>query len=544
MKEETMMYTVKIKKTWLTAVLLFLLTSPLAWNAEAAVTPQGTITVAVTTLAEEGFLPDRNSTSSGPLWECVYSHLIYTPHLPNGKFMPGVAEKWEYSKDYRTLTFKLRKGIQFQDGWGELTADDVKWTIQFITRPASTSIVSSEMKSNITSIETPDRYTVVLKLKDADPGLWLRFSSSDMAVPILCKKYVETVGEEKANRNPVGSGPYRLVEQRIGDYAKFEALNNHWLVVPEFKYLVLKVVPEVSTRIAMLKTGEVDVALELGVDQLQEVEKAKLKAIVSKNANMNFIPFGGMLTKKDKRYVEGYHQQDPWKDIRVREAMNIAIDRTSLAKNVFQGLATPSAIWVALPGWDKLKPIPYDPKRAKQLLAEAGYANGFSFKIAVNMKDPVNPLIAEAVASYWAAIGLKAEINPIEYATWRTTNKSGKTAGWVWTHMMSNFADFSSVLTGYELENSSTPFWQSEETTMVIEKILKETDPKKRDMAYQELSRLYRSIYSHIPIAYSSKLHAAGKTVGEWFPGCYLHPKNIIFARHAKPLNTYRLFTP
>ena len=512
--------------------------------AKSEAKPEGTLTAALPTLAEEGFLPDRCSATSAPLWEPVYDFLIYSDSKTQ-KPIPGIAERWEYSKDYKTLTFHLRKGVQFHDGWGEVTAEDVKFSIELNTRPTSKNIVGSEIKKIIKTIETPDRYTVVLRLNEPDPVLWLSFCTADnISIPVLCKKYIESVGEDKANEKPVGSGPYKLVEQKAGDYVKFEALDKHWLLVPEFKYLVLRIVPEDSTRIAMLKTGQIDIAHNITMDAVPEIEKAGNRVVVARNAEIVFLPFGGMLLPEDKRYVEGYSRKDPWKDIRVREAMNIAIDRKSIVKTVYGDTATVAPIWIPLSGWQKLPPIPYDPNRAKKLLVEAGFPKGFSFKIVTHNKRPELSLLAEAVAGYWKAIGLNAEIVPGDYTKWRDTNKTGKTAGYLWTHVLGDFPDWSQRLSGYDSPDASTPLWSSEETTAGIKKVQAQLDPAKREAALKELANTYRTLYAHVPLAYVPMLHGVGKRVGEWNPGHTLHPKNFIFARHAKPLNTFRLFTP
>jgi len=532
----------KTTRVLLIGIVLFLML-PFPAQAATAAKPEGTLTVALPTLAEEGFLPDRSSQAAGPLWECVYDFLIYD-NSKTAKPMPGLAEKWEYSKDFKTLTFHLRKGVQFHDGWGELTAEDVKWNIEFNARPASTNIITAWLNRSIKSMDVVDRYTLVLNLKKPDPMLWFCFTTGENVTPILSKKYVETVGEEKANQQPIGSGPYRLLEAKQGEYAKFEAYDKHWLVVPEFKYVILRVVPEETTRVAMLKTGEVDIATELDIDKLPELEQAKLGTVILKNSITIFLPFGGMLIPDDKRYVEGYHRMDPWKDIRVREAMNIAIDRKALVKTFFRGTATASPIMPSLPGWDKLKPIPYDPKRAKQLLSAAGYANGFSFKLMATAKQPMYRMLAEAVASYWEAIGLKTEIIAGDYATWRVTNKSGKTAGYVWINNIRNTTDWSGKLAGYELPNCSTPFWESEETKVAITKAEDELNLKKREGYWRELGQVYRSLYAHVPLVYAPRLHGVNKKVGEWPPSRHTYFKNIVFVKHAKPLNTYRLLTP
>jgi peptide/nickel transport system substrate-binding protein len=197
-----------------------------------------------------------------------------------------------------------------------------------------------------------------------------------------------------------------------------------------------------------------------------------------------------------------------------------------------------------LPGWEKLPTIPYDPKRAKKLLSEAGFPNGFSVKILTHAKEPSLPVLAEAVVSYWQAIGIKADIVPGDYATWRDTNKTGKTAGWLWTHTLGDFPDWSERLVSYEMPGASTPLFESEETKAGIMKIVAEVNQKKRLVYYNELAKTYRSLYSHIPLVYADRIHGTTKKVGEWSPARILYPKNFVFTRHAKPLNTYRLFTP
>jgi peptide/nickel transport system substrate-binding protein len=280
------------------------------------------------------------------------------------------------------------------------------------------------------------------------------------------------------------------------------------------------------------------------MNKIAELNQAGIRTILSKDSNTTFIPFGGMLTPADKRYIEGYHRKDPWKDVRVREAMNLAVDRQSLAKHIYMGAATPSAIYASLPGWDKLDPIPYDPKRAKQLLTDAGFPNGFGFKFMTHVKDPSLQLVAQTVSSYWEAIGLKPEIIRGDYASWRDTNKAGKTAGAVWTNVMMNYFDWSARLPGHDLPNSSTPFWQGEETTRAIDKVLPETDPKKREAYWKEVAQLYRSLYINVPIAFTPRVHGVSKKIGEWAPARVRYPRNLIFARQAKPLNAWRLFTP
>jgi ABC-type transport system substrate-binding protein len=177
------------------------------------------------------------------------------------------------------------------------------------------------------------------------------------------QKYVETVGQEKAAKNPIGSGCYRVVEHKGGESLKFEAVEKHWRLVPEYKYVIYQLAPEESTRVAMLKTKELDVVLIDTPRVLNDLDREPgFKTALQPGGYKPTFWFGGMLLPEDKKFVKGYHRQDPWVDVRVREAMNIAIDRKAIVDSIYFGKAKASAIWTSQPGSDELKPYPYDPR--------------------------------------------------------------------------------------------------------------------------------------------------------------------------------------
>ncbi len=348
-------------------------------SALSAPKPEGTLEIALPTAAEEGFLPWIGSGTQGIQWEIVYDYLIYTSPATGGS-KPGLAKRWNYSKDYRTMTIWLQEGIPWQEGWGEVTANDVKYTLERCMEKTSSHTYAQEFRNLTKNIEVVGPYTLIFYLQKPSNTFWLMLTTANNGPPIVCKKYVETVGDNKAKENPIGSGSYRFVERRWGDYLKFEAVEKHWRLVPEFKYVILRVVPEASTRVAMLKTRMVDIC-DITPDKIAELQKASLGTYTLSSGYTVYLNFGGMLTPEDKRYRDGYHRMDPWADVRVREAMNIAIDRKAIAKAVYHGFAKPLAVWMKSPGWDGVQEIPFDPGKAKRLLAAAGYPDGFSFKI-------------------------------------------------------------------------------------------------------------------------------------------------------------------
>lgn len=402
--------------------------------AKSLVKPEGTLTIALEGLREESFLPDIGSPDQVNFWEIVYDYLFFTD-MKTRESIPGLALKYEYSKDYKNVTVWLRKGVKWHEGWGEVTAEDVKYSFDRCMKKGSANEAAADLRDSIDQIEVTDPYTLVFRLKNPDVVFWRMLTYSvNPTTPIICKKYVETAGDDKAKRTPIGSGPYRLVEHTLGDSMKFEALSDHWRIVPEFKYLVLRAVVEESTRVAMLKTGDVDIT-PISTNSMDDLRKNGINVHVSSAGYIPYITFGGMLVPEDSRYVKGVHRTAPWADVRVREAMNIALDRDAIAKGIYVGAAKPAVIAPTVPGWNDLKPYSYDPQRAKKLLADAGFPNGFSFKLYTSPQSPGQeiPKLAEIAVNYWEKIGLKPSIVLGRYEDYRKMAQTGKDAQILWT---------------------------------------------------------------------------------------------------------------
>jgi ABC-type transport system substrate-binding protein len=273
--------------------------------------------------------------------------------------------------------------VQFHDGWGELTSEDVKFTLEMAMsdRPgAAGSTIGKSIAPLIDRVETVGPYEVVVHFKDAPWGEFAPhwFSSAKGAeLPITCKKHVEEVGWEEALVNPIFSGPYKYVDHVDGEYLRLAALESHWRVVPEYKYLVFKEVPEEMTRIAMFRRGDVDIAVVTAetAKRLAAEESAGIMT-VSGAQHLSLALWGQWLPT-----VETYDPDLEWLDRRVRQAMNLAINREDIAEHIFSGYARPAGISQPLPWADEFEPYPYDPDRARELLEEAGYADGFDVEL-------------------------------------------------------------------------------------------------------------------------------------------------------------------
>ncbi|MFC1933661.1 ABC transporter substrate-binding protein, partial [Chloroflexota bacterium] len=316
--------------------------------------------------------------------------------------------------------------------------------------------------------------------------------------------------------------------------------------VPEFKYLTLRVVPEESTRVALLKTGEID-ATTITPLSMPEIPKEGFTISPWGGGANGFIAFGGIAQPEDERYVEGYHNQDPWTDVRVREAMNIAIDREAINKALHLGTGIPITIAQVNPGWDKLEPIPYDPERAKQLLAEAGYPDGFSFNLMNSPFHPGVPMLpksAEAVAGYWEEIGLTVNIIPMDWMAYNEKFKQIETAGDCYASRLLYLAN-TAVYDQYYRVNGRYNIFQAPELDILFDKLLAEPDLEKRNPIWGEINRYLRGNYVAVGLFIEPTIFASNsQKVGEWPENWTGYYHNFEYIRHAKPLNTWRLFTP
>ncbi len=339
---------------------------------------------------------------------------------------PCLAERWALSSDGLTWDIYIRKGIQFHEGWGEFTAEDAKFTYEQVGAPGSR--VSSAWVFRVGDKGMVESYTVV------DP-YHLRIKTKKMivdldhhlcSVPMVSKKYFTEVGRDKAMLKPIGTGPWRFVEQKKAEYIKLEAVDNHWRKTPDFKYLIIKAVPELSARVAMLEAGQADLG-EIPAEKINEVEEAGLWIKRIPAQTFVCVCLGGTVLSTREHFDPtlpwAYHTDEPWdsawnqKAYKVRLALAMAIDKKAIMEKIFHGAAQDGPIhswplgteWCN-PGW---KNYPDDPEKAKQLLAEAGYPNGFkkpiTFQLVPYDACPLLIKIDQVICDYWEAIGLKVE---------------------------------------------------------------------------------------------------------------------------------------
>jgi len=253
---------------------------------------------------------------------------------------------------------------------------------------------------------------------------------------IQSKKHIETAGDDGAERHPIGTGPWKFVEHLRGDRIVYEAVDNHWRATPNFKRLVFLKVPEPATRMAMLRAGSVDV-IEIGGEYVDELKKVRMRTLTMPNVSSIWVILGGQWPTKPT-----YDPKVPWaladaeRARKVRLALGLAIDKKAIIQQVLGGLGTQVGTVNYYPGdaWTSealLKPIPYDPARAKALLAEAGYPAGFELTMNLTAWPGRGylPDVGEAIATYWEKVGIKVKRRPVDRAVFAADFRKRSYAG-------------------------------------------------------------------------------------------------------------------
>ena len=402
------------------AIATSIVTAPREVRAQA---PSGTLTVAVATFGNERWLPHLYVGAEDVVLKPMYENLL-TRDPKTGDLAPMLAERWKVADGGRTWTFYLRKGVQFHDGRGEMTAEDVRFTFATLAKDGSANSLAPEFRL-IKSMEVENPYTLTVRFEKPFVAFGNKVNQGLFASVafIQSKRHMESAKDDGAERHPVATGPWKFVEHVRGDRIVYEAVENHWRATPHFKRLVFLKVPEPSTRMAMLRAGSVDV-IEIGGEYADELKKVGVRTLLMPNVSWVYIILGGQWpTKATYDPKVPWAQPDAERARKVRVALNLAVDKQAIMQRVLGGLGTALGSWLMYPAdpWasDALKkPYPYDPAKAKALLAEAGYPGGFD--VTMNLTPWPGrgflPDVGEAVATYWEKVGIRVKRRPVDRA--------------------------------------------------------------------------------------------------------------------------------
>jgi peptide/nickel transport system substrate-binding protein len=366
-----------------------------------AASPQGQLTWGIhTTLAPAWLDPAETPGFITPFMELYALHDAVVKPMPGQPMAPCLAESWSVSEDGLTYDFILRNGTKFHNG-DPVTAEDVKFSFE---RYHGSS--KDLLKDKVASVETPDPQHVRFKLKATWPDFMTFYATATGASWVVPKKYVEKVGDDGFKKAPIGAGPYRFVSSTPGVDVVFEAFDQYWRKSPSVKRLVFKMIPDDSTRLAALKAGEVDIVYSIRgelAEELQRTPGLTLKPVVLQAPFYVYFP-------------DQWDTKSPWHDERVRRAASEAIDRKAINDAITLGYSkiTGSTIPSTFDFyWQPPAPV-FEPIKAKQLLAEAGFPNGFD--AGEFYCDASYSTVAEAILDNFVAVGIRCKLRPLERA--------------------------------------------------------------------------------------------------------------------------------
>jgi peptide/nickel transport system substrate-binding protein len=363
--------------------------------------PQGTLTVALTTFPNSldvATTAERNAENAA--WQ-LYDSLIWIDD--EGNKVPALAESWEVSDDGTEYTFHLRQDVTFHNG-EPFTADAVVFSWERGSQPG---MEWADRWGRAESVEKVDDYTVKITTAEPDPLFLAILAEHWGMVP---PQYIAEVGDEGFNEHPVGTGPFMFVEWVKGDRIEYQANPNYWDTGrPKVETLIFRSIPESSTRAAAIQTGEVDVVTRLSSEEAKTLLGLPNVRVLRYPVDRAFyITFNNLTT--------GVGQ--PTEDVQVRQAMNHAVDRQAIIDQLFDGygrLSTGLITPVDLGHDGTLEPYAYDPDRARELLAEAGFADGFDIDFACPAGAYTNfEEVCEAIVGYLAEVGINANLEIME----------------------------------------------------------------------------------------------------------------------------------
>jgi len=430
-------------------------------------------------------------------------------HDNAGNLAPELAISHEVNADGSAYTFKLRPGVKFHNGEA-FTAEDVRYSWQRANDPETRNPRAAILTRNIVDVEVVDDMTVRLKLKAPDASL---LENLGEYFYIVDKTTLEKVGGEAFGRQPIGTGPYRFVSRSIKENMVLEAYPQHWGKVPKIDRLVMRVVSDPQTRIAMIRAGEVDAIVAVPPQVAKQLESdPNLNLVVAESFQNIFILLN----------TRAAHGQ--FADPRVRRALNHAIDRKTLISKVMFGFARVSAAPcnIKITGCDIGKdPYPYDPKKARAMLEEAkfDFSRTYTFWGQTPGRAAQSKEVAEAVAFYLNQVGVKTKMEFLEYGAWlaRITAKEYDKYDLHWQ----NWTDYNNDPMGRlprAMRTGGSLSWHSDPALdKLIDSANAIVDPKVR---LAHLQKTFTHIYDNPPYIFlwtTNEIYATRKNL-RWVP--------------------------
>jgi peptide/nickel transport system substrate-binding protein len=414
-----------------------------------------------------------------------------------------LAERWT-TINPTTWRFFLRKGVKFHNGEA-FDAEDVKYSFEVYADPKSRR---AHMLSAVERVEVRDSHTVdVITAKPFGALL------TNMArLFVLPKDTREKLGADGFGQQPIGTGPYRFVQWQRDHQLVLEANSGYWRAAPSPNRLVFRVIKDPATRAAELRAGGVDIITNPPIGQLEVLDRGETQVVAAKAGRVIMYPFN--------------LKQPPFDNLKVRQAVNLAVDREVIVRSVLggRGMVLGGPFTLGWLGYDpEVKPYPYDPARARLLLAEAGYPQGFETSWSISsgalLKDAE---IAEAAAAQLRQVGVRVALAPTQRAVQAQQFEAG------------NYQGMTSSAWGSQFEPDLMLSWLVRPHSMLpriqeqIEAGRREVDPEKRRKIYQALYRVFQEEAPWLFIHAQDELWAKRRDV-VWTPYYMSGSKVIVY---------------
>jgi peptide/nickel transport system substrate-binding protein len=476
-----------------------LLTLGVAQAAVAQTPPGEAIAAWHVTIAPSWFDPSTAPPQVTPFGLLYAMHDALLRPLPGQKMGNSLAESWKESPDGLTYEFKLRRGLKFHNG-DPLTAEDVKFSFERYKGAGAKAF-----QERVREVEIVDPLTVRFHLKEPWPDFLTFYGTSATAAGIVVpKKYLTQVGDDGFKKHPIGVGPYKFVSHKPGVEVVLEAYPGYWRHAPHVKRLTMKSVPEGTTRVAMLKNGEADIGFALDGEDAANVKRdARLQLVASRHASIFWIEF-----------ADQWDPKSPWADKRMRQAVNYALDRKALNESACLGYCPPAGVIVprVMDFALQVEPPAYDPQKAKQLLAEAGYPNGLDAGEFV----PIPPFfpVSEGAVNYLGAVGVRVKMRTVEraafYAAWREKKLRG-----LFLTAVGNSGNAASRVAEFMYSKGAYAYGGYPDIDDLFHQQARERDPRKREAVLFKIQQLTIDRAMFAPIMDLRALMGVGPRVAD-----------------------------
>ena len=402
---------------------------------------------------------------------------------------PYLATHWEISPDQLTYTFHLLPNLVFSDG-SPVTKEDWEWTFERARDPESTWAFALD---NVDTVTAPDDQTVVVHLNETSAAIFANLAMFNLGVQ--SKAYFDKVGPEGYHNGPVGTGPYMFTEWKKGESVLMTRNPNYRTPgLPKTDEIIFTLIPDDNTRIMQLEAGQADIATFVPWNRMDELSNTPgITAAAIPSTETNYIQFN----------TTG----DCLSDQRVRQALDYATDKEEIIQGVFFGYAEPAGSFMTKFGmyWDsQTQSRAYDPDKAKSLLAEAGYPDGFDLTITLPSGNTIRIDIATILKEQWAKVGVNLSLELMDAATatqkLQTLKSELQIRGWT-----NDTVDPSQVV-GYatQFKNSKNFYtgWNDPVIEAYAEQALVEMDDAKRQDLYRKIQQGYIEATPMIPLVY------------------------------------------